>query len=159
MRTLATFDTEEILKLIGTKRVATIEGHENVKIHTVRLLVFKRSQICAGCGAKETVVKLQVDEHEQPFLNPFFIKNNRLVMMTMDHIVAKSLGGPTSYYNLQTMCRQCNMEKANKIDSRYLTTQTAQLICDRVDKELHPANIMEYLSSHQENHYGNFSRV
>ena len=158
MKTLATLDTEEILKLIGTKRVATIEGFK-VKIHTERLLVFKRSQICAKCGANKTVILLQVDEHGQPFLNPVFIKNNRLVMMTMDHIVPKSLGGPTSYYNLQTMCFQCNVEKANKIDPIYLTTRTAQLICDRVDKEFHPANIMEFLSSQQENYYGNCRRV
>ena len=31
--------------------------------------------------------------------------------LTCDHIVAESRGGPTTYENLQTMCRSCNSRK------------------------------------------------
>lgn len=38
---------------------------------------------------------------------------NGLVMMTKDHIVPRSKGGPTNWNNLQVMCSICNGEKGN----------------------------------------------
>lgn len=37
------------------------------------------------------------------------------VMMTIDHILPRSLGGPDHISNYQTMCRFCNFEKGNKV--------------------------------------------
>ncbi len=37
------------------------------------------------------------------------------VMMTIDHILPRSLGGPDHIANYQTMCRFCNFEKGNKV--------------------------------------------
>lgn len=34
--------------------------------------------------------------------------------LTCDHIVPESKGGPTSFDNLQTMCRSCNSRKGNR---------------------------------------------
>lgn len=37
------------------------------------------------------------------------------VDLTCDHIVPESKGGPTTFENLQTMCRSCNSRKGTKI--------------------------------------------
>lgn len=35
--------------------------------------------------------------------------------LTVDHVVPKSMGGTGSLTNLQTLCKPCNLAKANKI--------------------------------------------
>jgi hypothetical protein len=34
--------------------------------------------------------------------------------LSCDHIIAESKGGPTTFENLQTMCRPCNSRKGNR---------------------------------------------
>ena len=36
------------------------------------------------------------------------------VLMTKDHILPKSLGGPDHLNNMQSMCKRCNENKSNK---------------------------------------------
>jgi 5-methylcytosine-specific restriction endonuclease McrA len=38
------------------------------------------------------------------------------VLLTKDHIKPKSLGGKNHHSNYQTMCVDCNVEKASKYD-------------------------------------------
>ena len=40
-------------------------------------------------------------------------KHGEEVLMTKDHIVARSLGGADSVLNMQTMCTECNLEKGS----------------------------------------------
>jgi len=35
--------------------------------------------------------------------------------LTCDHIIPESKGGPTTFGNLQTMCRPCNSRKGNRV--------------------------------------------
>lgn len=34
--------------------------------------------------------------------------------LTIDHVIAESLGGPTTFENLQTLCRPCNSMKGTR---------------------------------------------
>lgn len=50
-----------------------------------------------------------------PHLNLYAKLNNKLVLMTKDHIYPKSKGGSDKSFNLQTMCHDCNNLKADSV--------------------------------------------
>ena len=43
--------------------------------------------------------------------------NGDEVLMTVDHILPKSKGGPHHIDNFQPMCMPCNMKKADKLET------------------------------------------
>lgn len=57
----------------------------------------KSRGVCTACGAKSTERSLHVD-----------------------HIVPKSLGGPTEMGNLQALCYKCNTEKRNRDETDFM---------------------------------------
>lgn len=81
-----------------------------VKVGTNRVLNLKRSQDCACCGLKGTVVRVE-DNAQGPHLN-LYSENG--TMMTGDHIIPKSAGGPLHLSNMQTLCFTCNHLKASR---------------------------------------------
>jgi 5-methylcytosine-specific restriction enzyme A len=63
----------------------------------VRKYVFERDRYqCQSCGKTDLQTKL-----------------------TVDHIVALTLGGSNDISNLQTLCHSCNSRKNNKVDPRF----------------------------------------
>ncbi|MBS1722799.1 MAG: HNH endonuclease [Armatimonadetes bacterium] len=94
--------------------VQTDQGTINVSIASKKLLTFRQSLSCAGCGAQGAYFLL--------LRNP--LAKNRCSLelftdegelMTRDHILPKSLGGGNEMGNSQTMCLVCNSEKGSKI--------------------------------------------
>ena len=45
------------------------------------------------------------------------IKDERNLLLEIDHIIPISKGGITSEHNLQTLCWRCNRSKGSKIES------------------------------------------
>jgi 5-methylcytosine-specific restriction endonuclease McrA len=39
----------------------------------------------------------------------------------MDHVIAESLGGSTTFDNLQVTCRKCNLAKSNLSEEEFVT--------------------------------------
>ena len=75
---------------------------------------------CVECGRVGTVFRVErasaATNHKYArwHLNLYCIKKTGgKVMMTADHIVPKSRGGPTTLENLQPMCAPCNSRKGN----------------------------------------------
>ena len=65
---------------------------------SMRYDVLARSKgVCVGCGAKSTEALLHVD-----------------------HIVPRSLGGPTDPHNLQALCQKCNLQKRNRDETDFM---------------------------------------
>lgn len=48
--------------------------------------------------------------------NLYFVKDDKEIMMTVDHIIPESKGGKRLFDNLQPMCSECNSLKGNSID-------------------------------------------
>ncbi len=87
-----------------------------VNVKSLRLNVFKRyGTDCEKCGAKGSHFRIgssgQVDNYHLCLIavNP----EGREVLMTKDHVVPKSKGGPDRIENMQPMCAICNFEKSN----------------------------------------------
>ena len=87
---------------------------QQVKLSSLRLLTFVvHGTECVDCGVKAAFFAMErhaIDENYH--LNLWAIRENgQQVLMTHDHILARSLGGADSITNTQTMCMDCNFEK------------------------------------------------
>lgn len=99
----------------------------DVKVSSLRLELFRQNPKCVSCHRIGSLWILESHHrYEPPHLNLYHVgeeecsewKNlckDGLVLMTKDHIIPRSLGGPTSLSNLQTMCAICNGKKGNKL--------------------------------------------
>lgn len=52
----------------------------------------------------------------KPVMNLFAVRKGKLVMMTRDHIIPKSLGGSNDVRNLRPGCSKCNEGRGNTLD-------------------------------------------
>lgn len=77
-----------------------------------RMKLISKTQKCVSCLVEGTHFWLEKSGC-WPFHFNLYAKNyyGDETLMTMDHIVPRSKGGPTSQDNLQLMCRLCNKVK------------------------------------------------
>lgn len=112
------FDPEEILSCITEdecKREYDVDGQTySVRMNSDRYHVFKANRKCVACGLEGTKMILDMNPGDAtPHFNLYAEENGRLVLMTKDHILAKSKGGTDSLENYTTCCSVCNNLKAN----------------------------------------------
>lgn len=99
----------------------------DVKTSSLRLELFRQNPKCVSCHRIGQLWILESHRrNEPPHLNLYHVGEedcgewkklckDGLVMMTKDHIVPRSKGGPTTLENLQTMCAICNGKKGNQL--------------------------------------------
>lgn len=108
----------DILKK-DSKIIMMPTGYTIQKTKTLKLFC-KKGTRCICCGLKGEIFK-EWREKDKPysFLCLYGIKKTengpRHILMTADHIYPKSLGGHNGFYNLQTMCSECNNKKGNQL--------------------------------------------
>jgi 5-methylcytosine-specific restriction endonuclease McrA len=97
-----------------------------VKVSSLRLELFRQNPKCVSCHRIGELWILEAHHrNEPPHLNLYHVgeesqewkklSKDGLVMMTKDHIIPRSKGGPTTLENLQTMCAICNGRKGNQM--------------------------------------------
>lgn len=115
---LGEFDPNEVLPFVRndqdkrTYRVGDLSYE--VRMNSHRYFIFRSSQECAACGLLGT--KMLLEQHpndKSPHFNLYGVEDGVLVLMTKDHIRAKSFGGEDRHSNYQTMCAICNNLKGN----------------------------------------------
>lgn len=94
---------------------------------SLRYGTFNKNLTCVGCGIKGKFLALERclsdkggnegNKEGQGFhLNLYALDEmGREVLMTKDHIIPKSKGGPDVLENMQTMCTYCNFHKQDNI--------------------------------------------
>lgn len=86
-----------------------------------RYRTFQKSLTCAGCGlVGEYFFKERYPDSSTWHLNLYGVKNGEEVLFTKDHIRPKSKGGGNTLNNLQTMCYECNHDKANMSQTKFM---------------------------------------
>ena len=99
--------------------VRVVLDGEEIKANSQRLqLFYTKGFKCVVCGTEGKFFIMVRAEHEKRFHLELVgeTPDGKLVMMTKDHIVPKSLGGKDELENYQTMCVTCNCEKGNAPD-------------------------------------------
>ncbi len=123
------FSIEQILPLVGKVHFATVGEHPFIRLTSWRYKVYAQKGVtCVTCGLKATHFALERDRikseraQKTPFdnvypwhLNLYAQKDDKEILMTIDHIIPKSKGGTNDMANLQPMCCHCNVKKGNKI--------------------------------------------
>lgn len=86
-------------------------------IRSRRLRLFKFKGIsCIKCKKKASYFALEkLIKTERDYSLNLYINDEELgeILMTIDHKIPKSLGGNSSFSNLQPMCFICNQQKGN----------------------------------------------
>lgn len=100
--------------------VRVVLDGEEVKANSQRLqLFYTKGFKCVVCGTEGKFFIMVRGEKEKRFHLELVgeTTDGKLVMMTKDHIVPKSLGGKDELENYQTMCTTCNVAKGNALET------------------------------------------
>jgi hypothetical protein len=101
----------------GTDRVDLL-GH-SVNLVSTRLYCFADKGVrCVKCGIEGRFFAIEKNKSAwNPHANLYALKEDGTeVLMTRDHVIPVSKGGPDVLENCQTMCKQCNTEKGDKYE-------------------------------------------
>lgn len=98
-------------------RLETPHGEYLINLHSPRLKCFKRDPKCAYCNRVGVLWLLQKQPTDTEWcLNLYAIEpNDRLVLMTRDHVFPVSLGGANALFNAATACEPCNKKKGAEV--------------------------------------------
>jgi hypothetical protein len=115
---LGEFNLDEVMPYITeteSKRDYQVGEHTyTVRMNSDRYFVFKDNPSCVSCGLAGTKMILDMNPGDQsPHFNLYAEEDGRYVLMTKDHVLAKSRGGLDEISNYQTMCCTCNNLKGH----------------------------------------------
>jgi hypothetical protein len=115
---LGEFTPDDVIPFLTkeeTKKEYDVNGIKYaVKMNSHRYFLFRESMECVACGLVGT--KMFLEHHpadKSPHFNLYGEEDGKLVLMTKDHIHAKSCGGEDRHSNYQTMCIICNNLKSH----------------------------------------------
>lgn len=115
---LGVFTPDDVFPYLGAGKKDYYIGSKiyQVKMNNDRYYLFQKNKKCVSCGLEGTQIILEQQGNggkgNPPHFNLYGLEDGRLVLMTKDHILAKSKGGKDSLDNYQTMCHICNNLKS-----------------------------------------------
>lgn len=115
----------DFLKTLKTSGNMTTSEYEGTKFFYFpeKVATFLKNSKCICCGINASEVRLEEGKgthfnYSTTHLNVYgshpTTYGDFLTLMTVDHNILKSLGGPDDESNLNTMCRQCNQLRGNR---------------------------------------------
>lgn len=95
---------------------------------SLRMRTILKSQTCVNCGLTGNIFRLE-SNGSNPHLNLYHVSHNKKdVMITCDHIIPKSEGGPNVDENTQVLCERCNTIKGSRIEVKYFNPDIINMI-------------------------------
>ena len=115
---LGEFSLDDVLPYITEKKLKREYECNGVKyqvnMNSPRYFLFRENLSCVVCGLLGTKMFLEYHPKDRsPHFNLYGEENGQLILMTKDHIHAKSFGGCDLYSNYSLMCMRCNSLKGN----------------------------------------------
>lgn len=135
---LGSFHVDEVFPFVTSediKKEYVVNGKKYlVRMNSDRYQVFKDNNRCVACGLTGTKMVLDMNPGDNsPHFNLYAEEDGRLILMTKDHILAKSKGGPDSIENYVTCCAICNNLKGN-YDLNYDEVRMLREMFNNADK-------------------------
>lgn len=118
---VGTLTLEKVFTYLSKNQGTVQEFGSSIRIYGKRLHTFMQKGIkCVSCGIEGRYFAVEREKKRQ-YHHPGVYHANlyaldeqeREVLMTRDHIVPLSKGGPDTLDNSQTMCKVCNERKGN----------------------------------------------
>ena len=124
-----------------------------------RYAAFLKNQDCVSCGRKGTHFRIHHDRKQQIVKWEYVINlfSEEGMMMTVDHIIPRSMGGKTHPYNLQVMCYKCNQQKGSKLPSPEVVAEITQRIAE--DDEAKRIECMKNFREMSDNQLAVFEQI
>lgn len=124
----AEYDVEYVKKAFKKSNSVTFEYMDNGKrkdriiTPSLRMRTILRTQKCSKCGIKGNIFRLEANGGK-PHLNLYhkFDIRGGYRMMTCDHIIPRSEGGPNLDVNTHVLCIKHNRDKGSRIETQYFT--------------------------------------
>lgn len=123
LKRTAKYSIQEVFQAIkdGHNQVYLTGTNQSIDLTSLRIKNFYQHGIaCVSCGiigqffASEVTTSSDDYADMKHHLNLYALdENGKEVLMTKDHILAKSSGGKDSIDNMQPMCCLCNSAKSN----------------------------------------------
>ena len=120
------YDIDEVFNMIGEEFLSrdtdiwkhksdmVVDGFKVRPISLRYMLFYQKGTKCVCCGKEGTHFKLCGDETSSRRHFNLYADDGTLI--TKDHIIPKSKGGPDRVSNMQTMCVDCNKAKGNSCE-------------------------------------------
>jgi len=83
----------------------------SLRVNRLLHLIYKDGPVCQHCGIVGTHFKKAIHNDHRIHVD-LYSDDDKL--LTIDHIVPKSKGGPDEIENMQILCFTCNIKKGNK---------------------------------------------
>jgi hypothetical protein len=115
---LGEFKIEDVMPFLTKEEMKREYEYNGVK-HFVNMgsqkyFIFRECMNCVACGLKGTRMLLECYPSDRsPHFNLYGEEDNKLILMTKDHIYPKAFGGENCHSNYQTMCIVCNNIKGH----------------------------------------------
>ena len=115
---LGEFSLDEVIPYITEKKVKREYECDGIKhqvnMNSPRYFLFREKLSCVVCGLVGSRMFLEYHPKDKsPHFNLYGEENGQLILMTKDHIHAKSFGGEDLHSNYALMCQNCNSTKGN----------------------------------------------
>jgi 5-methylcytosine-specific restriction endonuclease McrA len=106
-----------IFKLMGEYQNITLAGTDGkINLNSLRLHTFRNKGVkCVSCGLEGTHFYSCMTTGSKILTCHLNLYADNNVLMTKDHILPSSKGGPESLENMQPMCSICNSKKGSVI--------------------------------------------
>lgn len=91
-----------------------------------RHLIFANDPRCCFCTMRIELVIVERNPNnpqEKWGIHFYGVKNNELVLFTVDHVVPRSVGGEDHAKNYQSACEECNTKKGNIVTDPFAAAQ------------------------------------
>ena len=115
---LQMIDWKKALTLFFTQRAEVVENHRDVIIHSPNqnFKLPKVMRLFCKIGDVNIVKfnRLNVFFRDD-FKCQYCLSKFRASDLTLDHVIPRSRGGPTSWENIVSACEACNSKKADKL--------------------------------------------
>lgn len=115
---LGEFSIDDVIPYISERKIKKEYECNGAKylvnMNSPRYFIFRENLACVVCGLVGTRMFLEYHPKDRsPHFNLYGEDNGQLILMTKDHIHARSFGGEDLHSNYALMCQTCNSTKGN----------------------------------------------